>query len=151
MIVQAHNSELFQRPRARYIVFSTIFIFVVLLALVTKNFFWALLMFFLLGWYIFFNLTSTQVTNLEIKEEWLNIWNKLYPRWQMSGFSLEIDNETHQIKNIIFSSNNSIFIHTFADSIENTKRFIVELSTLIPMLSEIQLTSKEKIVRRMML
>lgn len=67
----------------------------------------------------------------------------------MKGFSLEIDPDTREIKNIIFSAENRQLVHSFEDNQENIKKFIINLNEFTPMMGEIQLSTFEKIIRKL--
>lgn len=135
----------------RYILFSTAFTFVVVIALLTKNFIGAILLFFLLGGYLFFGISLNQLIKISIDTQGLIIWGRTYPWNKLTGFAVDVDKESHEIKNVIFFSDNQKLIHTVEDTQENIKEFVISLNENIPLTWEYQETSLEKILRTLKL
>ncbi|HMT01528.1 MAG TPA: hypothetical protein PKC14_04330 [Candidatus Absconditabacterales bacterium] len=149
MEVTAYNSEKYVRDHRRYIIFSSFFAIIVVLAILSKNFIGTIVLFSVLGGYLFFNVSLNQLIKIAITDTGLVIGSKIYDRGKLRGFSLEIDPDTREIKNIIFSAENRQLVHSFEDSQETIKKFIINLNEFTPMMGEIQLSSFEKIIRKL--
>ena len=151
MEVTVYSSEKYERNQARYIIFSIFFTALLVLLVVTENYVGSVLIFFLLGGYLFFSLAQNKLIKLLIADEALYIGTKPFPWTKFSGFSLEIDGKSGQMRNIILLYGDQKFIHTFHDDRDRVKEFIVHLSDTLPMSDNFKETSMEKLVRRLQL
>lgn len=151
MKVTVHNSEKFERGQLWYIIFSCFFVSFIALLLIDGNFVGAILLFFLLGWYLFFSISNNQSIEIIMLDEFLQIWPKAYPRGKLTGFVIEIEPQKQDIKNIVFLIGNQKLIHSFDDSKEHIKNFIVSLSDKLPMMGEYEQTFTEKLSRKLKL
>jgi hypothetical protein len=110
-----------------------------------------ILLFFLLGGYLFFSISNNQHIQLSLSDEWLRIWPKLYPWSELRWFVLEVHPKTQQIHNIVFLTEKNHFIHTFHDKTDIIKDFVFSLSEYLPMLGEYEQTFIERLARRLKL
>lgn len=151
MELKVYNWEKFERWRTWYISFGIFFSFMIIASIFSDNMVWAVLLFLLLGGYLIFSLTATQKINLVISDEWLKIWDKLYPWGEISWYVIEIDEKEQTLKNIIFLIWNNVMIHTFSDWSDNIKEFILRLDDLVTRFSSFNQTFLERLWRRLKL
>ena len=149
--LQVYSSEKFNRDKLWYIVFSSIFIIIFAISIFYKNIVWAILMFFLLGWYLYYGIINIQEITMKITDNGLIIWEKMINWNHFSSYSLEIDQNNQIIKNIIFISKKHHSIYTINDHNENIKEFLQQLSNVLPMTWEFPQTFWEKASRKMKL
>ncbi len=147
MEVKVYDWEMFDRGKRWYVVFVSVFVFIILLSLLTKNLVGAILLFFFLWGYIIYSLTSSKIINLMISDEGLKIWGKIYPRSNIEGFVLEIDEKKQTLKNIVFLIWNNKLIHTFADEGWNIKTFVQNLYDYLPLVGDYQQWFLDRISR----
>lgn len=153
MEVIVYNTETFNRSRRWYIFFAIIIAGVCILSLLNDNIVGAILIFFLLGGYSYYSVTNSQPVKMSINSTALLIGNKTYTRGSLSGFVIEINAKTHEIKNIVLLSNGgkNHVIHTFHDDQEQIKQFISVLDDFVPMVNTYQQTFLEKVGRKLQL
>ena len=154
MTLKAYNSEKFDRTKWRYIIFVALFVITIAVSFFAKNIWWWILMFFLLWAYIYYWLIDTREITIQISESWI-ITQHLIPRAQLSWFclELELDKEKNakRVKNIVFVTTKSHYIHTIIDTQEQLSLFVKELSQYTVMLEDYPLTSREKFMRKIKL
>lgn len=151
MKVLLYNSEKFERGPWWYVAFSTVVVAVLVLSLFNDNVVWAVLLFFLLGWYFYYSIASNQNIDAQITEKSLILGTKEYNRNSMTWYVLEIDRKTQKIKNIVFLFPRMHSIHTFHDTKDVIKQFILTLNEHLPMMGEYEQSFFQKLARKMML
>jgi hypothetical protein len=149
--LKVYSSEKFDRNQLWYIVFSSVFIAIFAISIFYKNIVWAILMFFLLGWYLYYGIINIQETIMEITENWLIIWEKIINWSNFQWYSLEIEPNSQIIKNIILISKKHHNIYTINDDNEEIKAFLQQISDILPMIWEFPQTFREKASRKMKL
>lgn len=151
MEIKAYNSEKFERNKRWYVVFSGIFILIFVVSIFYKNIVGTILMFFLLGGYLYYGIINNQEIKIKITDNGLVLNNKIINWTNFVWYSLEIDPKKQIIKNIVFVSQKYHSIHTINDNNENIKSFLQELNKFLPMIGEFPQTFREKASRKMKL
>lgn len=151
MEVLVYNSEKFERSKWRYIIFAVIFAAVFLLTLFNRNYIWAVLLFFLLGGYLYYSSVHTQITTIAVQTDGVKIGKNFVWYSTLTGYVLELHRKTELIKNIVFVSPKGHAIYTFHDTPERIKDFILSLDKFLPMLDSYEQWWFEKLVRRLSL
>lgn len=151
MEVTVYNSEKFDRSKWRYIIFAVIFAAVFLLTLFNRNYIWAVLLFFLLGGYLYYSSVHTQITTIAVQTDGVKIGKNFVWYSTLTGYVLELHRKTELIKNIVFVSPKGHAIYTFHDTPERIKDFILSLDKFLPMLDSYEQWWFEKLVRRLSL
>lgn len=151
MELKVYNWEKFEREKLRYIVFSSVFIIIFILSAFYKNIVWIILMFFLLGAYIYYGIINIQETKIKISENGLLIWEKIFPLNNLVGYCIELEPKKQIIKNIVFVSPKWHNIYTINDEEKNIKEFLENINQILPMLSDFPQTFREKVSRKMKL
>lgn len=149
MNVQVYQWEHFDRGQRRYIVFATCFAVCIILSILTRNFIGAILLFFLLGGYLYFMLRDQQTMQIMLSEQWLTIRGKLHNRPMVKGYTLEVDPKDHHLKNIVFFFSNHHGIYTFNDDPDQIQNFVHELGQYTQVIGEYQQSFFEKLARVM--
>jgi hypothetical protein len=149
--LKVFSSEKFERSKTRYLIFACVFILIIWLSIFFKNIVWVVLMFFLLWAYIYYGIIDVQEINIRVTENWLIIKNNIIPWTNILWYCIEINQETQEIKNIVFIHTKWHSIHTIIDSEENLKQFLTTLSMYCPMLQEYKQTFREKFARKIKL
>lgn len=96
-----HNGEHFERGKTRYIIFSLTLVVLIVVSVLFENFFGAIILFLLVGGYILFALMRNKKIVLRTSEQGLVIADKMIPRSQLEGRSVEVDSMTGDLRNII--------------------------------------------------
>ncbi|HKL44033.1 MAG TPA: hypothetical protein VJ892_02015 [Candidatus Absconditabacterales bacterium] len=151
MELKVYNSEKFERGKLWYIAFASVFVIIFLVSIFYKNIVGAILMFFLLGGYLYYGIINNQEIKIKITDDGLIIGDRLSNRKNFTGYSLEIDPEKQNIKNIVFITQKHHNIHTISDSNENMRKFLEQLNKFLPMIGEFPQTFWEKVSRKMKL
>ncbi len=151
MEIKAYSSEKFIRNKRWYVIFSSIFIMIFVVSIFYKNIVGTILMFFLLGGYLYYGIINNQEVKIKITDNWLVLNNKMINWTSFVWYSLEIDPKKQIIKNIVFISPKHHSIHTIEDTNENIRSFIDELNKFLPMIGEFPQTFWEKASRKMKL
>ncbi len=151
MEIKAYNSEKFNRNKRWYIIFSSIFILIFVVSIFYKNIVGTILMFFLLGGYLYYGIINTQEIKIKITDNGLIIDNKLVNWNNFVWYTLEIDPKKQIIKNIVFITQKYHNIHTLNDNDENIKSFLQELNKFLPIIGDFSQTFWEKASRKMKL
>ncbi|HOG15536.1 MAG TPA: hypothetical protein PK674_03010 [Candidatus Absconditabacterales bacterium] len=151
MELKVFNGEKFERDKVRYIVFASIFILIFVVSAFYKNIVGIILMFFLLGAYIYYGIINVNEITITISENGLLVGTKVIPWTNLVGYCIELELKKQQIKNIVFVSQRGHTIYTINDSEENIKTFLENLNQMLPMLTDFPQNFWEKIVRKMKL
>lgn len=151
MELKVFNWEKFERDKVRYIVFASIFILIFILSAFYKNIVWIILMFFLLGAYIYYGIININETTITISENWLLVWTKVIPWNNLVWYCIELEIKKKTIKNIVLVHQRWHSIYTINDSEENIKMFLETLNQTLPILSDFPQTFREKIIRKIKL
>ncbi|HRX63595.1 MAG TPA: hypothetical protein P5060_00630 [Candidatus Absconditabacterales bacterium] len=151
MNLKVYSSEKFERNKLWYIIFASIFIIIFLVSILYKNIVGAILMFFLLGGYLYYGIINNNEIMMKITDEGIIIGDKLRNRGEFIGYSIEIDPKKQYIKNIVLISQKHHNIHTISDNKENTKKFLEELNKFLPLIGEFPQSFWEKASRKMKL
>lgn len=151
MELKVFNWEKFERNKTRYIIFASIFILIFVLSAFYKNIVWIILMFFLLGAYIYYGIININETTITISENWLLVWTKVIPWNNLVWYCIELEIKKKTIKNIVLVHQRWHSIYTINDSEENIKMFLETLNQTLPILSDFPQTFREKIIRKMKL
>ncbi len=151
MELKVFNWEKFERNKTRYIIFASIFILIFVLSAFYKNIVWIILMFFLLGAYIYYGIININETTITISENWLLVWTKVIPWNNLVWYCIELEIKKKTIKNIVLVHQRWHSIYTINDSEENIKVFLETLNQTLPILSDFPQTFREKIIRKIKL
>lgn len=149
--LNVYSSEKFNRNKSWYIIFSIIFIAIFAISIYYKNIVWAILMFFLLGWYLYYGIINIQEITIQITDNGLIILEKIINWNNFTWYSLEINEKDQIIKNIVLLSKKHHYIYTINDDNWNIKAFLQQLSNILPMKWEFPQTFWEKASRKMKL
>lgn len=149
--IKTFNGEKFEKNSRRYIVFSTVFVWIILLSILSWNFVWAVVLFFLLGWYLYYTLNVNQIIDIKIVDWILSIWNKNIQWSNYVWFVVEVDVKSNSIKNIVFVWAKSHNIFSINDDINNIWSFLDVLVNYIPHLDNYEQSFLEKLSRKIQL
>ena len=149
--IKTFNGEKFEKNSRRYIIFATVFIWIILMSILSWNFVWAVVLFFLLWWYLYYTLTANQVIEIKIIDGNLIIWDKNVPRSNYIWFVVEIDVKSDSIKNLVFVWEKSHNIFTVNDDINNVSSFLNILVNYIPHMDNYGQSFFEKLSRKFQL
>lgn len=149
--INVFNGERFEKSSLRYIIFTTVFVGIILMSIFSGNFVWAVVLFFLLWWYLYYTLTTNQIIKIRIEKWILYIWEKNIPRSNYIGFVIEIELKSDSIKNIVFVWEKSHNIFTINDEMEKVWIFLDTLVNYIPHLDNYDQSAFEKLSRRLKL
>ena len=149
--LKTFNWEKFEKKSRRYIIFATIFVWIILVSILSWNFVWAVVLFFLLWWYLYYTLTTNQIIEIKITNGTLIIWDKNIPWSNYVWFVVEIEVKSDSIKNLVFVSEKSHNIFTINDDINNISSFLNELVKYIPHLDNYDQSFFEKLSRKFQL
>lgn len=151
MEVLVYNSEKFERSRGWFIWFWIFFSFMIVMSILYDNWIWAVILFMLIWGYLIFSIILMKKVIMKITSEWLIIENKLYPFAEIWGYIIEIDDKNQILKNIVLLIWNRPYIHTFADSWENIKEFILQLDDYVTRYSQFEQPFIERLTRKLKL
>ncbi|HPC34613.1 MAG TPA: hypothetical protein PLP73_03035 [Candidatus Absconditabacterales bacterium] len=151
MELKVFNGEKFERNKTRYIIFASIFILIFVLSAFYKNIVGIILMFFLLGAYIYYGIININETTITISENGLLVGTKVIPWNNLVGYCIELEIKKKTIKNIVLVHQRGHSIYTINDSEENIKVFLETLNQTLPILSDFPQTFREKIIRKIKL
>lgn len=154
MQLKVYNAEKFERTKIRYVIFSCVFVLIIIASIFYKNIVWIILMFFLVWAYIYYGLINIYEISISISENGL-VLDKIIPRSQISGYCLELELDKNKnikrIKNIVFIYPKWHSIHTISDTEDNLSSFVNELNQYTQMLETYPQTSREKFMRKIKL
>lgn len=149
--IVVHNGEHFERGKTWYIVFSLVLLSLIVVSVFFENFFGAIILFLLVGGYILFALMRNKKISLRTSDQWLVIADKLIPRMQLSGRSIELEAATGEWRNLVILTRWEKIIFTVDDSAENMKAFAEDISTHLSLAESINYTFTEKLIRKLKL
>lgn len=89
--------------------------------------------------------------SLRISDQGLVMGEKMVPRMQLTGRSIEIEAATGDRKNLIVLSKGGKLIFTLDDSETNVKDFTNELGNWLPLAEDIEYSFTEKLIRKLKL
>lgn len=149
--VKVHNGEYFERGKTWYIVFSVTLIALIVVSVLFENFFGAIILFLLVGGYILFALMRNKQISIHTTDQGLVVGEKVLPRTQLTGRSLEADALNGERKNLIIATKNDKLIFTFDDTKEHAKAFVEAISATIPLIDNLPFSFTEKLIRKLKL
>lgn len=149
--IKTFNGERFEKNSRWYIIFATVFIWIILLSLLSWNFVWTIVLFFLLWWYLYYTLNVNQIIDIKIIDWILSIWDKTVSRSNYIGFVLEIEVKSDSVKNIVLVSKKYHNIFTINDEINNIWEFLDTMVNYIPHLDNYEQSFFEKLSRKFQL
>jgi len=149
--VVVHNGEYFERGKTWFIVFSLVVVALIVVSVLFENFFGAIILFLLVGGYILFALMRNKKISLRTSEHGLVVAEKVIPRTQLAGRSIEVDASTGNRENIIIISKNDKLIFTLDDTSENIEVFAKELEEYLPLVQNLVYSFTEKLIRKLKL
>jgi hypothetical protein len=140
--------EIFERTIVRYIWFSIVLGFVLILSILNNNAPWAIIILFLVWWYFYYSSSINKTMLIKTTEDWLLIWDKIRLWETITWYVLEVNKNNWEIKNIVFLWTKNHNIYTISDNIDNLKIFIESLEQYVKMLPWYEQTFREKITRK---
>lgn len=155
--LKIYNGEIFERSKWRYISFAVVILIILSLSLFYRSgekfqgFIWALIMLMIVGAYLFFLVKATLPTQMLLKSEGLQIWERLIPFSLLKGFVLEMEKKTWKLKNIVLVFEKSVEIYTLKDGEVEQEQFFAELSKIIPFLEGYEQSAVDKLMRKLKL
>ena len=151
MELKIYNTEYFERNKTWYIVFTVVFVAIFIMTLYYKNWVGSILLVFLLGGYFYFGISGIKETLMTIWDNGLTIDKKVFSWSELSGFVLEYEQTTKEIKNIVILHNNTHSIYTIIADQVQLHDFVEILSQHIPMISSYEQSFFEKLSRKLKL
>jgi CDP-diglyceride synthetase len=140
--------EIFERTIVRYIWFSIVLGFVLILSILNNNAPWAIIILFLVWWYFYYSSSINKTMLIKTTEDWLLIWDKIRLWETITWYVLEVNKNNWEIKNIVFLWTKNHNIYTISDNMDNLKIFIESLEQYVKMLPWYEQTFREKITRK---
>jgi len=151
MKVQVYNGEKHDRSPLWYIVFWTVFVWIIVLSLLFQNWSGVIVMFFFLGWYLFYQVTHLQLIQLEVDDNFLRLGDVTFSWSDFVWFALEIDKKTERVKNIVFVWLKEHRIYSFADENDAMRDFVMALQEKLPLTDQFPQSLSEKFMRKIKL
>jgi hypothetical protein len=152
MSITVTASEHFERSKMWFIIFSSVFIALIVLCIVTGNIVWAALLFLLMGGYMYYILRSEETISMNIQDIGLQIGSKIYHRNELQWFVVEYHRDTQMLHNIVILHTNQVHhIYSFADMQQDISWFIQQLSTMLPFQSSFEQSFVQQVLRRIKL
>ncbi len=152
MSIRVYNWEHFERGTWRFVAFATALALLIGISIFYADLFGAIVLFLFTGAYILFSLTKSKHITLHIRDTWLAVDTRLWPRQNLTSFVVEINETSQEWKNIIIIlQNNDHMIFSFDDQPEQQKTFIAELQQYIPLVESYPQNSMDKMVRKLKL
>ncbi|MDD3263163.1 MAG: hypothetical protein PHR61_04990 [Candidatus Absconditabacteria bacterium] len=147
MTLRVYNGEKFERNRRWYVLFALVLITIIGLSLWKQNVIGVVVLFFILGAYFYYSIVSNQIISLKIEKNHLIINNKIYLRGSFRAYSIEIEKKNQQIRNIVLITEKGYMIYTIHDKNDRIKEFLIEINDHLPLVSEYNQSSLEKLAR----
>lgn len=147
MTLHTYNGEKFERNKRWYILFASVLIIIIGLSLWKQNIIGVVILFFILGAYFYYSIISNQIITLKIEKNQLIIDKKAYMRTNFKAYCIEVEKKTQQIRNLVLITDRWHVIYTIHDKKEQIKNFLVEINNNIPLVSEYNQSSLEKLAR----
>ncbi len=147
MEINVYNWEKKERWRRRYVIFALVLIIVIGLSLRKNNIIGVIVLFFILWAYFYYNSVGNQLIKIRLETNHLTINKKIYSREFFKWYSLEIEKKSQELKNLILIHEKWILIYTFEDSKEQIKNFLIEINNNLPLTSQYEQWSLEKLAR----
>ena len=94
------------------------------------------MIFFLLGGYFYYSTVNNQVVRMTLSATHLTIGTKTYIWSLFTGYVVEIDAKTQELKNIVLITPKTHMIHSFDDTLDHIQSFLAELDQYLPLLGE---------------
>lgn len=147
MTLHVYNGEKFERNRRWYVLFALVLITIIWLSLWKQNVIGVIVLFFILWAYFYYSIISNQIITLKTEKNHLIINNKIYLRWSFRAYSIEIEKKNQQIRNIVLITEKWYMIYTIHDKKDRIKEFLIEINNYLPLVSEYNQSSLEKLAR----
>ena len=152
MKLKVYDWEYFERGWTRYLVFALIILSVIVLSILSNNIPWWVLVFLIMGWYLYYLTKVNNTIDMVILKNALQINKAALSRNTLKWFVLEYHVEKEKLHNIVIIDNkNDAKIYTLNDTDENIQNFIEELNEYIPMLDKYDQSNLDKFLRKIKL
>lgn len=152
MELKVYDWEQFERGKLWFLILWLIILGVVVISVLSRNYFWWVLVLVVWGAYIYFLSKVTKWTTMITWKNVLQIWKQAYPWNTLSWFVLEYHTEKKKIHNIIIiTDKKEPLIFTIKDTEKNLENFVNDLNWYIPMLDNYDQDFLSKLLRKLKL
>lgn len=152
MELKVYDWEQFDRGKVWFLVLWLIIVWVVVVSVLSKNYFWWVIVLVVWAAYIYFLSKVGKWTTMITWKNVLQIWKQAYPWNTLSWFVLEYHTEKKKIHNIvIINDKKEPLIYTIKDTEKNLENFVNDLNWYIPMLDSYDQDFLSKVLRKLKL
>ena len=152
MELKVYDWEQFERWKVRYLIFTLIISWAILLSVLSSNIFWWVIILLVVGWYIYYLTKSNDTISMVAWKNALQIDKKAYPWNSLQWFVLEYHTEKKKIHNIvIITADKEAKIYTINDKEENIEEFANEINWYIPLLDNYNQSTLDRFIRKIKL
>ena len=146
-----YNGEKHDRWTRWYVLFALIVGILVVFSLLYGNYSWVVLLFFLVGWYFFYQILHLQEIQLVVQNDGIHVDKIFYPWSDLQWFSLELDKTSWLARNIVLVKPWSHHIYSFAGDLESAKEVVFLIDEQLPLLDVYPQTFAQRLVRTLKL
>ena len=152
MELKVYDWEQFERGKLWFLILWLIIVGVVVISVLSRNYFWWVIVLVVWGAYIYFLSKVNKWTTMITWKNVLQIWKQAYPWNTLSWFVLEYHTEKKKIHNIIIiTDKKEPLIFTIKDTEKNLENFVNDLNWYIPMLDNYDQDFLSKLLRKLKL
>ena len=152
MELKVYDWEQFERGKLWFLILWLIIVGVVVISVLSRNYFWWVIVLVVWGAYIYFLSKVNKWTTMITWKNVLQIWKQAYPWNTLNWFVLEYHTEKKKIHNIvIITDKKEPLIFTIKDTEKNLENFVNDLNWYIPMLDNYDQDFLSKLLRKLKL
>ncbi len=142
-----YNGEKHDRWTRRYVIFGLIVGILVVFSLIYGNYSGVVLLFFLVGWYFFYQVLHLQEVQLIVQNDGIHVEKMFFPWDNLQWFTVEIDKKTWLAHNIVLVTPTWHYIYSLAGDLDTAKETVLLIGEQVPLLEVYPQTFAQRIVR----
>ena len=149
MKLSIYNGEFYQRSKRWYLAFWLVVLGIVVLSIIYDNIFGAVLVLVLVWGYLYIQTKIGIETTMEIKDEGIQVLDRLFLYGELQGFVLEIEKKSWKLINIVLVKTKGAEAFTLRATSEELQSFCLVLQERIPQLQSYQVWLLDNLFRKL--
>jgi hypothetical protein len=105
------------------------------------------LLFFLVGWYFFYQVLHLQQLSLVVQDDWISVGKVFFAWEELKGFTIEVYKDTWLARNLVLLTSRGHHIYSFVDDLDKVKEVVMLIDQRVPLLETYSQTFAQRLLR----
>lgn len=145
--ITVFNGEKHERSARWYVAFAVIVWVLVVFSLLYGNYSWVVLLFFLVGWYFFYQVLHLQQLSLIVQDDGIHVGKVFFAWWELTWFTIEVYKDTWLARNLVLLTSSGHHIYSFVDDLDKVKEVVMIIDERLPLLETYSQTFAQRLLR----